>query len=96
MQRFNAKGAKELFFILAGIVNNEILSNALDVHIITCAKDISIDEFYENSVNTTVSGSEDNHGYFIINFQFETKEFLEQNQEVLQNEYKNLKHLVEA
>ena len=92
----DCSGAKELFFILAGLVDNEALSNALDVHIISCAKDISIDQFYEKDVNTEALGSEENHGYFIINFLFDTKEFLDENKEILQNEYKNLKHLVEA
>ncbi len=92
----DCKGAKELFFILAGLVDNETLSNALDVHIIACTKEISLDEFYEKSVDTSAIGTEANQGYFIVNFQFDTKKHIEENQEIIQNEYKALKHLVEV
>lgn len=89
------KGAKELFFVLSGIVSDDRLSDALDVHVIACAKGISLDSFYEQKVDIANIVDDEKHGYFIINFQFDTKEYLETNKEILQKEYDNLKHLLE-
>ena len=33
-------------------------------------------------------------GYFIINFRFDSQEFLNENKDILTTEYKNLKHLL--
>ena len=89
------KGAKELFFVLANIIEDELLSNALNVHLIACSKDFDLDKFYDEKVNTSSTPVDEKYGYFIVSFNFETKEFLEQNSEVLKTEYTELKYLLD-
>ena len=43
----NYDGAKELFFILTQIVEDEKLVDSIAVHLVTCAKNIDMDKFYE-------------------------------------------------
>ena len=45
----NAKGAKELFFILTQICEDELLVEALNVHLIACSQDSDMDHFYEEN-----------------------------------------------
>jgi hypothetical protein len=89
------KGAKELFFVLANIIEDELLSNALNVHLIACSKDFDLDKFYDEKVNTSSTPVDEKYGYFIVSFNFETKEFLEQNNEILKTEYTELKYLLD-
>ena len=91
----DVKGAKELFFVLSNIINDEFLCEALNVHLIACSKEFDLDKFYDEKVNTTAVPVEEKYGYFITSFNFETKEFLEQNGEILKTEYTNLKHLLD-
>ncbi|MEA1913702.1 MAG: hypothetical protein U9N30_00160 [Campylobacterota bacterium] len=92
----NFKGAKELFFILAQIIDDAKLIDALNIHIITCANQIDMDTFYETSVNVDALNTDETYGYFIINFNFETNTFLEQNHKILATQYNELKHLLDT
>ena len=90
----NAKGAKELFFILTQICEDELLVDALNVHLIACTTQSDMDDFYEKNVLEEQSHSEDKYGYFIIDFVFDTKEYLSNHAELLKTEFKALEHLL--
>lgn len=89
------KGAKELFFVLSNIVDDEFLCDALNVHLVACSKEFDLDSFYDKKVNLDNVPVSEKHGYFITSFNFETKKFLEENSEILKTEYTNLKHLLD-
>lgn len=89
------KGAKELFFVLSNILDDEFLCDALGVHLIACSKEYDLDSFYEEKVNLNNVPIHEKYGYFIVSFNFETKEFLEENSEILKTEYQNLKYLLD-
>lgn len=90
----NFTGAKELFYVLANIVDDQKLCDALDVHIYACANEIDMDTFYETYVDVEAVTQDEVYGYFILNFKFDTKEFLEQNSQTLKDQYDQLKHLL--
>ncbi|PLY08631.1 MAG: hypothetical protein C0626_12305 [Arcobacter sp.] len=89
------KGAKELFFVLANVIDDEILGDALHVHLVACSKEFDLDKFYDEKVNTNNMPVDEKYGYFITSFNFETKDFLEKNSELLKTEYTNLKYLLD-
>jgi len=93
--RGNIEGAKELIFVLNNIIEDELLKDTLDVHIVALANNTTIDEFYENSVDTSKESQEEKHGYFIMHYNFNIKEYLEQNSKLLIKEHKALKHLLD-
>lgn len=88
-------GAKEFFFLLTHIVEDEVLVEAINVHLIACSKAIDLDTFYDNNVNTKVEETIEQYGYFIVHFTFDTKAYLEENQATLASEFENLKHLLD-
>lgn len=88
-------GAKELFFVLANILEDEFLTDSLNVHLVACAESMDLDSFYENKVNLDNVPVNEKYGYFIVSYNFDTKEFLEENSELLKSEYENLKHLLD-
>tara|TARA_B110000046_G_C13015265_1_gene408403 strand:+ start:2849 stop:3427 length:579 start_codon:yes stop_codon:yes gene_type:complete len=90
----NFKGAKELFFILTKICEDELLVEALNVHLIACAKESEMDTFYDKFVSSEQNYTEDKYGYFIIDFKFDKKEYLNKNIDLLQNEFDELNHLL--
>ena len=90
----NYDGARELFFILTQIVEDENLVEALNIHLIACAKNIDMDTFYESQVNNEVEPSEEKYGYFILDFKFYKKEYLEENLAILTEQFEQLKHLL--
>ncbi len=90
----NFKGASELFFILTQIVEDEILVDAMSVHLIACANEIDMDNFYDESVCLEDSQIEEKYGYFITNFTFDTKEYLLKNSDTLVEQFNKLKHLL--
>lgn len=92
----NFTGANELFFVLSQIVDNETLCNALNVHIIECAKQTDMDSFYMQCVDTQTSNHDEKLGYFIVNFVFDTNLFIEQNREILNQQYQLMQHLLQA
>lgn len=90
----NYSGAKELFFILTQIVEDQFLVDSINVHLISCAKELDMDKFYETQVIHTQEQSEDKYGYFIMNYKFNIKEYLEKNSKLLQEQFESLKHLL--
>jgi hypothetical protein len=88
-------GAKEFLFLLIHIIEDATLIDALKVHLIACSKEIDLDTFYDNSVDTQAADAIEQYGYFIIHFTFELNEHLEQNSAILDKEFTNLKHLLD-
>ena len=92
----NYKGSKELIFVLSNILEDEVLCDALKVHIIALSKNIDLDSFYEKEVDLSIEDEDEKYGYFITNFNYDKKDFLEKNKDTLAKEYENLKHLLES
>lgn len=92
----NFTGSNELFFVLSQIIDDDTLSNALNVHIIQCAQQIQMEDFYDKYVDTQNVSEDEKLGYFIVHFNFDTKEYLEKNKEILNEQYQNLQHLLQA
>jgi len=90
----NFQGAKELFFILTQISEDKLLVDALQVHLLACINEHDMDEFYEQNVLEEQTHSEDKYGYFILDFDFDTKEYLMQHADLLTKESENLSHLL--
>ncbi|BFU77884.1 hypothetical protein ALC152_10990 [Arcobacter sp. 15-2] len=90
----NFKGAKELFFILTQICEDEFLVEALNVHLIACAKQSDMDEYYDKNVAEEQTYTEEKYGYFILDFNFDKKEYLNNNLKLLQEQFEELKHLL--
>ncbi|WP_419771312.1 MAG: hypothetical protein ACNI3C_05855 [Candidatus Marinarcus sp.] len=88
-------GAKEFFFLLSNIVEDEHLVGAINVHLVACSKEMDMESFYENSVDVNVMDLEERYGYFIVNFTFDIQTFLAQNDAILKREFENLKHLLD-
>ena len=62
--------------------------------IIFLNKELNFDEFYDGFVDLESDNSDEKYGYFLINFNFKTADFLKDNQNILEQEYKNLQHLI--
>jgi hypothetical protein len=92
----NFDGAKELFFILSQIVEDEKLVKSVNIHLLNCTKNIDMDTFYDKDVLHMNEVEEEKYGYFITNFNYDKEEYLEENKDTLQKEYENLKHLLES
>jgi len=92
----NFDGAKELVFVLANIIDDEPLEKALNILLIVLSTRNQLDFFYDTSVDHEKESSEEKYGYFIMNFKFDIDEFLNDNKDTLEKEYKNLKHLLES
>ncbi|AXH10733.1 hypothetical protein CP960_02460 [Malaciobacter halophilus] len=89
------EGAKQLFFVLYNIIDDERLEDALKIHVIALSKGMDLDTFYEKKVDVNSVLEDDSHGYFIVNFNFAIKVFLKQNSDVLKKEHENLKYLLD-
>ena len=90
----NFDGAKELIFVLANIIEDETLEKALNILIVFLSSKIDLDTFYDTRVNLDIDVEDEKYGYFITNFRFDNQEFLNENKNILETEYKNLKHLL--
>ncbi|MFA6740101.1 MAG: hypothetical protein WCR78_01305 [Arcobacteraceae bacterium] len=90
----NFDGAKELIFVIANIINDETLEKALNILLVFLSSKIQLDDFYDTKVDLEAQVDDEKYGYFIINFSFDNQTFLEENKNILENEYKNLKHLL--
>ena len=91
----NFDGAKELLFILTQIVDDEVLLPSLNMHLIMCSLNIGLDEFYDKYVDINKTNENEIYGYFITNYKIDVEKYLEEKKEVLNQEYKNLKHLMD-
>jgi len=92
----NFEGAKELVFVLANILDDELLEKSLNVLIIALSNKLSVDEFYEACVDMETNSTHEKYGYFMVDFNFNTEEYLEQNKSLLEEQYKKLNHLLDA
>lgn len=88
-------GAKQLIFVLSNIINDELLEKSLSIHLIVISKGMSLDEFYEKHVDINAVPSEEKYSYFIDTFNFDMDTFINENKDILELEYKNLKHLLD-
>lgn len=89
----NYDGAKELFFILTKIVEDKFLVDTFNIHLINSSKNIDMDKFYQE-VDMEKEPTKEQYGYFISNFNFDTKEYLTNNISIIEKEYENLKGLL--
>ena len=87
------KGAKELFFILTQIVEDNILIDSLNIHLIATANSENIDDF-SKKVDLEKEPSEEKYGYFILAFSFDIKDYLDNNKELLKEQFNQLKSLL--
>lgn len=92
----NFDGAKELIFVLANIIEDETLEQALNVLIIVLTNKNSLDSFYETQIDLDTNSTHDKYGYFMVDFNFDKQEFLDKNKELLKEQYSKLNHLMEA
>ena len=90
----NFDGAKDLIFVLANIVDDESLVKSLKILIVFLSSKIGLDDFYDTRVDLEADVDDEKYGYFITNFNFDNQEFLDENKDILETEYKNLKHLL--
>jgi hypothetical protein len=90
----NFDGAKDLIFVLSNIIEDETLEKALNILIVFLSSKIQLDDFYDTRVDLEADVDDEKYGYFITNFRFDNQEFLNENKNILEEEYKNLKHLL--
>jgi len=90
----NFDGAKELFFILTQIVDDEKLVDSIIIHMIACENKKDMDSFYEKDVLQSEKIEDEKYGYFIMDYNFDQKEYLTKNQKIVKEQYENLKHLL--
>ncbi|WP_368029441.1 hypothetical protein [Arcobacter sp. s6] len=90
----NFDGAKDLIFVLANIVEDAALVKSLNILIIFLFSKIGLDDFYDTRVDLEADVDDEKYGYFITKFRFDNEEFLDENKNILETEYKNLKHLL--
>lgn len=90
----NYDGAKELFFILTQIIEDKKLKDAMQVHLIATTNKKDMDAFYEDDVHHLDSVENEKYGYFIHEFNFDVEQYLTKNSDILENQYNQLKHLL--
>ncbi|WP_418184924.1 hypothetical protein ACNSOS_08280 [Aliarcobacter vitoriensis] len=90
----NLKGAKDLFFVISNITDDEILQKSLNVLLIFLSKNTDFDTFYDKYVFSDSPIEDEKYGYFITSFNFDKDDFLKQNSEILEKEYENLQYLI--
>ncbi|MEA3553671.1 MAG: hypothetical protein U9R39_04600 [Campylobacterota bacterium] len=90
----NYDGAKELFFILSQIVEDEKFVDAINIHLLACAQNKDMDTFYDKDVEHLNEVEEEKYAYFILDFKFDVKEYLDTNLSLVQEQYEKLKHLL--
>jgi hypothetical protein len=90
----NFNGAKELFFVLSQIIEDQKLLDSINIHLLACAQNEDMDNFYDEKVNPDHTQSEDKYGYFIMSYKFDTQQYLQEHSKVLEEQYQQLKHLL--
>ena len=90
----NFDGAKDLIFVLANIVDDVALVKSLNILIVFLSSSIALDDFYDTKVDLEADVEDEKYGYFITVFRFDNDEFLNENKDILDTQYKNLKHLL--
>jgi hypothetical protein len=79
----NFEGAKQLFFILSQIVEDTKLTSSIKVHLLAAAKNLDMEQFYDTQVSKNQMDDDEIYGYFIVNFNFSTKEYINENKKLL-------------
>ncbi len=92
----NFQGAKELLFVLSQIVDDGLLSDAINVKLLACDKEIDLNSFYESTVMHQQTARDEKYGYFILDFKFDTKNYLESKAKEIEEIHSKLKHLLEV
>jgi hypothetical protein len=87
------QGAKEIFFILSRLVLDKKFSRAVKVHLIACSKKMNMDDFNVNFINSKTS-SHEVYGYFLTDFKIDTKNYIEENKDILGDILSELGHLL--
>ena len=92
--RDDYKGAKELFFILTQIVEDDILLKALNIKLLACNDKEDMEKFYDEKIEHQQLARDEKYGYFLLDFKFDIDKYLEENSKKLQSIYKELKPLL--
>ena len=92
--RDDNKGAKELFFVLSQIINDEKLLSAVNIKLLACDANEDMEDFYENKIDHKEKVEDEKYGYFLVDFKFDTKEYLNANSNRLKEIYEELKSLI--
>ena len=90
----NFEGAKQLFFILSQIIDDKLLTDSIKVHLLAVTKNMDMDEFYLSQVSEKQMDDDERYGYFIINFNFDTKEYIDEHKEMIGVLIDELGHLL--
>ncbi|MFZ9659991.1 MAG: hypothetical protein ACO29X_05505 [Arcobacteraceae bacterium] len=90
----NFQGAKELLFVLSQIVDDELLHEAINVKLLACHDGKDLDNFYETTVFHQQTARDEKYGYFILDFKFDTQNYLSSKTKELEAIYTELKHLL--
>ena len=94
--REDNKGAKELFFVLSQIIDDEKLLKAVNVKLIACNDGVDMEEFYDTKIVHQQSVEDEIYGYFLVDFTFDVDEYLNKNSDKLNKIYEELKSLIEV
>ena len=89
-------GAKELLFVLSHIIDDPLLCDAILVKLLSCSQNIDLQDFYNDSVFHQQTARDEKYGYFIIDFKFDTKNFLASKEGELAALSSELSHLLEV
>ncbi len=89
------KGAKELFQVLHYMVDDEGLKNSMMVHAVCVMQGKSFDTFISDIVDADKYDVEDDLAYFLQYFKIDPKEFLTENNQLVEKAKDELKVLEE-
>jgi hypothetical protein len=78
------EGAMKLFFILSELVEDEKLAKSMAIHLIACDNKTDMDKFYTTMVSSNQMDQDEQYGYFIVNYNFDIDNYLDQNKKQLQ------------
>ncbi|MCK5293465.1 MAG: hypothetical protein KAJ49_02350 [Arcobacteraceae bacterium] len=92
--RDDYKGAKELFFILSQIVEDDTLLKALNIKLLACNDSEDMEKFYDEKIEHQQLARDEKYGYFLLDFKFDTEKYLDENTQKLQKIYKELRPLL--
>lgn len=91
----NFKKAKEIFFILSRIIEDKLLIESLNIILIILENKKNFDIFYETLTDLGKTNEKEIYNYFIVNFKFNNKNFINDNKNLLEKIEKNLNYLLE-
>ena len=94
--RDDFKGAKELFYILTQIIEDDLLLDALNIKLLATNNSEDMEKFYDEKIEHQQTARDEKYGYFLLDFKFDKKEYLEKNIETLNVIYDELKSLLQV